>query len=173
MSDIVEFVHEEYPFVKYIQFEPLNWVRKTERVECISPPDVKDFAENLIKAHGLCTKYNINMSSCFGGINNIRAKGSFCDAVLGHCLMLNYDGDILNCSEASNDNKRTYEKFLIGHIDDKNRIEWFNTPIPEKKTTTNVKNALHGTLAAVVACILYLIMSETDNLDVNYLVLLC
>lgn len=132
MSDIVEFVHEEYPFVKYIQFEPLNWVRKTERVECISPPDVKDFAENLIKAHGLCTKYNINMSSCFGDINYIRKKGSFCDAVLGHCLMLNYDGDILNCSEASNDNKRTYEKFLIGHIDDENHIEWFNTPITEK-----------------------------------------
>ncbi len=139
MEDIVEFVHSTYPNVRYIQFEPLNWVRKTQRTDDIEPPAVDRYSDSLLKAHKKCEEYNIQMDACFGGVDRILKKGSFCDAVLGHCLMLNYDGDIVNCGEASKDNPQTYKYFLVGHIDDEYKINWFDTPIkepPKKETCT-------------------------------------
>lgn len=128
MEQLTEFFCREFPKVDFIQFEPLNWVRKTDRVGDLEAPDVGTYADNYIKSCFVGSRYGMEVVSSYGEISNVRPREGFCDSVFGYSLVLNQDGDIVNCAEASRDNQRTYHKFLVGHLDDNLHFEWFDTP---------------------------------------------
>lgn len=135
MEEVTEMFCREFPMTDFIQFEPLNWVRKTDREGDLFAPEPHTFAQNFLKCCAIGRRRGVNIVSSFGEITLVRPRGSFCDSVLGYSLVLNHDGDIVNCAEASSDNPRTYKKFLVGHLDDDLNIEWFNTKhiMPQNK----------------------------------------
>lgn len=128
MEHLTEFFCQEFPSVDFIQFEPLNWVRKTDRIGDLEAPDVYAYADYYIKACFVGSRYGINVVSSYGEISNVRPREGFCDSVFGYSLILNQDGDIVNCAEASRDNQRTYDKFLVGRLEDDLHFKWFDTP---------------------------------------------
>lgn len=130
MGDITKFVVKTYNGVKYIQYEPLNWVRKTNRKCDIFQPSADVFVSGLFDSVKIGYENELNIESSFLDLISLRVRESFCDSVVGNSIALNSDGDLVCCSEAIKNYDKNFHLFHVGHINENSSITWLKYTFP-------------------------------------------
>jgi len=125
---------QRYKNISHIQIEPLSINSRSERL-LLNAPSPNIFVEQLFNAIKIGTKYRIPVFSSAANIMRIANKDAFCDAVIGGSLILNPDGLLMNCYEASVDIAELKDYFFVGKISDSGEISLENRKCEVKKIT--------------------------------------
>lgn len=119
----VEFFARNFPGLSHIQIEPLSMNQKSDKNK-LQAPDPYEFIYAYFDSLKISKKYNIGVISSVANIFSIRDNDTFCDAVTGGTLILNPDGYLSRCYEASTDIEDMSHNFFVGHISETGEIQW-------------------------------------------------
>jgi len=135
LSQSVEFFAKKFPGLSHIQIEPLSMNQKSDKNK-LQAPDPNEFISAYYDSLKISKKYNIGVISSVANIFSIRDNDTFCDAVTGGTIILNPDGYLSRCYEASTDIEDMSYNFFVGRINEMGEIEWKisdETPLCSKK----------------------------------------
>lgn len=123
LPDIVSYFIDNFNGISHIQVEPLSMTEKSIRVEC-TPPSPDEYVNQFINALKIATNRHVPLLTSVGNLHVLRENDSFCDAAEGHSLILNPDGIISTCYEASTDNMEISRDYFVGSIDNDGVLRW-------------------------------------------------
>ena len=141
LSTSIEFFAREFPMVSHVQVEPLSINNKSKKNE-LNPPNAEIFVEEYFKSLQVGRKERIGVISSVANFFSIRHNDSFCDAVLGNSLILNPDGYLTTCYEASTEVEEVSTDFFSGKIDHEGNVTWYNTFSRHQKPTDSCKQCI-------------------------------
>lgn len=125
LTKSIEFFAKNFKGLSHIQVEPLSMNQKSEKNN-LQAPDPNQFIVSYFESLKISKKYNIGVISSVANIFSIRDNDTFCDAITGGTVILNPDGYLSRCYEASTDIKDMSHAFFVGQINELGEIHWNN-----------------------------------------------